>query len=230
MVEENKINEETNKKNTKKKNIVNEDVKKENDFAKVYLKSIRVSPKKLNLIISPIRGLNVERALNYLSFSQKRISYQIKKALQSAIANAENNHQLDVDKLYVHEASVGKGLVMKRFKPRAKGRGARILKPFSNLTIKLKEQSDVKESKNQSFEAFVTDPPYGIASSTGGEKVSELLQRTMTIFSEAMEKGKRIVMAISNPELIQITNFKKIYQFEWYIHKSLTRYIMSELA
>ena len=144
MAEENKINEDINKKD-KKKNVVAENIKNENDFAKVYLKSIRVSPKKLNLIISPIRGLNVEKALNYLSFSQKRISDQIKKALQSAIANAENNHQLDVDKLYVHEASVGKGLVMKRFKPRAKGRGVRILKPFSNLTIKLKEKSDVKE-------------------------------------------------------------------------------------
>ena len=143
MVEEDKINEETNKK-SKKKNIVNETIKKDNDFAKVYLKSMKVSPKKLNIIISPIRGLNVEKALNYLSFSQKRISYQIKKALQSAIANAENNHQLDVDKLYVHEASVGKGLVMKRFRPRAKGRGARILKHFSNLTIKLKEQSETK--------------------------------------------------------------------------------------
>ena len=143
MVEEDKINEETNKK-SKKKNIVNETIKKDNDFAKVYLKSIKVSPKKLNIIISPIRGLNVEKALNYLSFSQKRISYQIKKALQSAIANAENNHQLDVDKLYVHEASVGKGLVMKRFRPRAKGRAARILKHFSNLTIKLKEQSETK--------------------------------------------------------------------------------------
>jgi len=88
------------------------------------------------------------------------------------------------------------------------------------------EKGDVGESKNQRFEAIVTDPPYGIASSTGGEKISELLQRAMTIFSEAMEEGKRIVMAISNPELIQTTNFKKIYQFEWYIHKSLTRYIM----
>ena len=143
MVEEDKINEETNKK-SKKKNIVNETIKKNNDSAKVYLKSIKVSPKKLNIIISPIRGLIVEKALNYLSFSQKRISYQIKKALQSAIANAENNHQLDVDKLYVHEASVGKGLVLKRFRPRAKGRGARILKHFSNLTIKLKEQSETK--------------------------------------------------------------------------------------
>ena len=143
MVEEDKINEETNKK-SKKKNIVNETIKKDNDSAKVYLKSMKVSPKKLNIIISPIRGLIVEKALNYLSFSKKRISYQIKKALQSAIANAENNHQLDVDKLYVHEASVGKGLVLKRFKPRAKGRGARILKHFSNLTIKLKEQSETK--------------------------------------------------------------------------------------
>ena len=148
MVEENKINDDTNKKD-KKKNVVAENIKNENDYAKVYLKSIKVSPKKLNLIISPIRGLNVEKALNYLSFSQKRISDQIKKALQSAIANAENNHQLDVDKLYVHEASVGKGLVMKRFRARAKGRGVRILKPFSNLTIKLKEQSDVKETKKK---------------------------------------------------------------------------------
>ena len=148
MVEENKINDDANKKD-KKKNVVAENIKNENDFAKVYLKSIKVSPKKLNLIISPIRGLNVEKALNYLSFSQKRISFQIKKALQSAIANAENNHQLDVDKLYVYEASVGKGLVMKRFRARAKGRGVRILKPFSNLTIKLKEQSDVKETKKK---------------------------------------------------------------------------------
>ena len=148
MVEEDKINEETNKK-SKKKNIVNETIKKDNDFAKVYLKSIKISPKKLNIIISPIRGLNVEKALNYLSFSQKRISYQIKKALQSAIANAENNHQLDVDKLYVHEASVGKGLEMKRFKPRAKGRGVRIIKHFSNLTIKLKEQSETKQKENE---------------------------------------------------------------------------------
>ena len=148
MVEEDKINEETNKK-SKKKNIVNETIKKDNDSAKVYLKSIKVSPKKLNIIISPIRGLNVEKAQNYLSFSQKRISYQIKKALQSAIANAENNHQLDVDKLYVHEASVGKGLVMKRFKPRAKGRGVRVLKHFSNLTIKLKEQSEIKQKEKE---------------------------------------------------------------------------------
>ena len=148
MVEKNKTDEEINKKN-KKKNVVNEIIKKDNDFAKVYLKSVKVSPKKLNIIISPIRGLNVEKALNYLSFSQKRISYQIKKALQSAIANAENNHQLDVDKLYVYEASVGKGIVMKRFRARAKGRGARILKHFSNLTIKLKEQIEIQQKEEK---------------------------------------------------------------------------------
>ena len=141
MVEKNKTDDEINKKN-KKKNVVNEIAKKDNDFAKVYLKSIKVSPKKLNIIISPIRGLNAEKALNYLSFSQKRISYQIIKALQSAIAIAENNHQFDVVNLYVHDASVGNGLVMKRFRPRAKGRGVRILKRFSNLTIKLKEQKE----------------------------------------------------------------------------------------
>ena len=124
--------------------------KKDDNLAKVYLKSVKISPKKLNMIISPIRGLNVERAINYLSFSQKRIALQVKKALQSAIANAENNHQLDVDKLYIYEASVGRGLVMKRFKPRAKGRGVKILKPFSNLTIKLKEQIiDTNLKKNE---------------------------------------------------------------------------------
>ncbi|MBH71429.1 MAG: 50S ribosomal protein L22 [Alphaproteobacteria bacterium MarineAlpha6_Bin6] len=156
MVENNKINEQDSNKEKKNK-VVNEAIKKDNDFAKVYLKQIRISPKKLNIIISPIRGVNVEKALNYLSFSQKRISYQIKKALQSVIANAENNHQLDVDKLYVHEASVGRGLVMKRFKARAKGRGVRILKPFSNLTIKLKEQIEAKEKKSQNNKKIVED-------------------------------------------------------------------------
>ncbi|PPR35085.1 MAG: 50S ribosomal protein L22 [Alphaproteobacteria bacterium MarineAlpha6_Bin4] len=140
------------KKENKENKTINKDVqKKDTDFAKVYLKSVRISPKKLNIIISPIRGLNVEKALNYLSFSQKRISIQIKKAIQSGIANAENNHQLDVDKLYIHEASVGRGIVMKRFRPRAKGRGVKILKPFSNLTIKLKEQIEkkiIKEKNN----------------------------------------------------------------------------------
>ena len=147
MVEKNKTDDEINKKN-KKKNVVNEIAKKDNDFARVYLKSIKVSPKKLNIIISPIRGLNAEKALNYLSFSQKRISYQIKKALQSAIANAENNHALDIDKLYVDEAFVGKNMVMKRWRARARGRAAKILKPFSQLTIILKEQNINNEIMN----------------------------------------------------------------------------------
>ena len=150
MVESKNIKKDINKKKENKnvkKDIVE---KKDQSLAKVYLKSVRISPKKLNIIISPIRGLNVEKAINYLSFSKKRIALQVKKALQSGIANAENNHQLDVDKLYIHEASVGKGLVMKRFKPRAKGRGVRILKPFSNLTIKLKEQiKDTSIKKNK---------------------------------------------------------------------------------
>ena len=124
-----------NTKKSKKKT----DIETENQ-AKVFLKSIRVSPIKLNLVVSPIRGLEVEKAINYLSFSNKRIAIQVKKALQSAIANAENNHQLDVDNLFVFEASVGKGMVMKRFRPRARGRGSKIFKPFSNLTIKLKEK------------------------------------------------------------------------------------------
>ena len=133
-------NEIKNKKDrTAEKKIVNKTIKEDNQ-AKVYLKSIRISPIKLNLVVSPIRGAKVEKAINYLSFSSKRIAIQVKKALQSAIANAENNHQLDVDKLYVSEASVGRDMVMKRFRARARGRGAKILKPFSNLTIKLKER------------------------------------------------------------------------------------------
>ena len=133
-------NEMKNKKDrTAEKKIVNKTIKEDNQ-AKVYLKSIRISPIKLNLVVSPIRGERVEKAISYLSFSNKRIAIQVKKALQSAIANAENNHQLDVDKLYISEISVGKGMVMKRFRERARGRGAKILKPFSNLTIKLKER------------------------------------------------------------------------------------------
>ena len=128
----------TNDSDSKKKNV-SKTIQQENQ-AKVFLKSIRVSPIKLNLVVSPIRGEKVEKAINYLSFSNKRIAIQVKKALQSAIANAENNHQLDVDKLYISEISVGKDMVMKRFRARARGRGAKILKPFSNLTIKLKER------------------------------------------------------------------------------------------
>ena len=110
--------------------------------AKSVVRNLRVSPQKLNLVATMIRGLDVNKAIAALSFSRRRIADDVKKALQSAIANAENNHSLDVDRLFVKEAHVGKGLVMKRFRARAKGRGARILKPFSHLTIIVGERGE----------------------------------------------------------------------------------------
>ncbi|QAY97000.1 50S ribosomal protein L22 [Methylovirgula ligni] len=107
--------------------------------AKAVTRMIRVSPQKLNLVAQLIRGKKVERALAELQFSRKRIAADVKKTLESAIANAENNHSLDVDDLVVAEAFVGKGLVLKRFSPRARGRAGRIEKPFSNLTIVVRE-------------------------------------------------------------------------------------------
>ncbi len=100
---------------------------------------IRTSPQKLNLVAAMIRGKKVEKALSDLTFSKKRIADDVKKCLQSAIANAENNHNLDVDELIVAEAYVGKNLTMKRGKPRARGRFGRIVKPFSELTIKVRQ-------------------------------------------------------------------------------------------
>lgn len=102
-------------------------------------KMIKGSPQKLNLVAEMIRGQKVERALNDLAFSKKRMSNEVKKILESAIANAENNHNLDVDSLIVTEASVGKSLVMKRWRPRARGRSAKILKPFSRIRIVVRE-------------------------------------------------------------------------------------------
>ena len=102
--------------------------------------SIRTSPRKLNLVAQTIRGLNAEKAVAELSFSKKRIAKVVLAVLQSAIANAENNHQLNIDKLFVSEAFVGKGLVMKRMHARGRGRGARVLKPFSNLTVVVTER------------------------------------------------------------------------------------------
>ncbi|MEH3145016.1 MAG: 50S ribosomal protein L22 [Methylobacterium frigidaeris] len=107
--------------------------------AKAVARMLRVSPQKLNLVAQLIRGKKVATALADLQFSQKRISVEVKKCLESAIANAENNHDLDVDDLVVKEAYVGKALVLKRFHARARGRGARILKPFANLTIVVRE-------------------------------------------------------------------------------------------
>jgi len=107
--------------------------------ARAVTRNIRVSPQKLNLVAALIRGKKVNVALADLAFSRKRIAIDVKKTLESAIANAENNHDLDVDALVVKEAWVGKALVMKRFSPRARGRVGAIHKPFSNLTIVVRE-------------------------------------------------------------------------------------------
>lgn len=104
--------------------------------------AIRTSPRKLNLVAQSIRGMGAENAVAELTFSKKRIAKAALGVLQSAIANAENNHQLNIDKLYVSEAYIGKGLVMKRMHARGRGRGARVLKPFSNLTIVVSERGE----------------------------------------------------------------------------------------
>jgi large subunit ribosomal protein L22 len=111
-----------------------------NSKAKAILRNVRVSPRKLNLVAAQIRGMKVNKALDVLAFSRKRIAIDVRKTLASAIANAENNHGLDIDTLVVDEASVGQAIVMKRFQARAKGRGVGIKKPFSHLTITLREQ------------------------------------------------------------------------------------------
>ncbi len=110
--------------------------------AKATVRMLRVSPQKLNLLAQLIRGKKVATALADLEFSRKRISVEVKKALESAVANAENNHDLDVDDLVVAEAWVGKDMVMKRFAARARGRAGRIEKPFSNITIVVREVAD----------------------------------------------------------------------------------------
>ena len=110
--------------------------------ARAYSRSIRVSPRKLNLVAQLIRGKSAEAALAQLKFSPKRIAEEVLTVLESAIANAENNHQLDVDQLIVSEAYVGKSLVMKRWQSRARGRVGHIAKPFSNLTIIVREKRE----------------------------------------------------------------------------------------
>ena len=107
--------------------------------ARAKLRMLRTSPQKLNLVAGLIRGKKVEQALTDLTFSKKRISDDVKKCLQSAIANAENNHQLDVDVLVVAEAYCGKNLIMKRGRPRARGRFGKIIKPFSEITIVVRQ-------------------------------------------------------------------------------------------
>jgi large subunit ribosomal protein L22 len=110
--------------------------------ARAVARALRTGPRKLNLVAATIRGLDAGQALNVLTFSKRRIAREVKKVLQSAIANAENNHQLDVDRLVVAEATVGRGLVMKRWRPRARGRVGQIQKPFSNLTLVMREREE----------------------------------------------------------------------------------------
>ena len=108
---------------------------------------IRISPTKLSILVNSIVNMKVSSAVNQLQFSSKRISRTILKVLNAAIANAENNKQLDIDKLFIKEAYVGKSLRMKRWRPRAKGRAASIIKPFSKVTIVVEERSETKKEK-----------------------------------------------------------------------------------
>ncbi len=110
--------------------------------AKAMTRVMRTSPRKLNLVCQTIRGKSADAYLAEITFYKRRIAGSVMKTLQSAIANAENNHQLDVDRLYVAEATVGKSFVMKRFRPRARGRAGRILKPWSRLTVVVREREE----------------------------------------------------------------------------------------
>ena len=112
------------------------------DEARAVTRNLRISPQKLNLVAGMIRGKKVGQALAELTFSRKRIAQDVRKTLESAVANAENNHDLDVDELVVSQAYVGKNLVMKRYRARARGRGARIFKPFSQITIVVKQAEE----------------------------------------------------------------------------------------
>jgi len=121
-------------------------VRTQEGMALAATKNLKISTQKLNLVAAMIRGKKVDKAINDLQFSRKRIAQDVLKTLKSAIANAENNHNLDIDELYVNEAYVGKNLVLKRWKPRARGRVGRIQKPFSQLTVVVK-QLDNEEAK-----------------------------------------------------------------------------------
>ena len=120
-------------------------MQKNKNVVKAINKNVRSSPRKINLLLKNIRGKKTDIVIRDLSFARQRIAFEIKKTVQSAIANAENNNQYDIDNLYVAEAYVGKSIVLKRFRPRAKGRASPIKKPYSNLTIVLAEKKTKKE-------------------------------------------------------------------------------------
>ena len=115
-------------------------MKKDKNIIKAINRNVRSSPRKINILLKNIRGKKVDTAIRDLSFARKRIAFEIKKTVQSAVANAENNNQYDIDNLYIKEAYVGKSIVLKRFRARAKGRASGIKKPYSNLTIILHEK------------------------------------------------------------------------------------------
>ena len=125
-------------------------MQKNENIVKAINKNVRSSPRKINLLLKNIRGKKADTVLRDLSFARQRIARDIKKTVQSAIANAENNNQYDIDNLYVKEAYVGKSLVLKRFRARAKGRASAIKKPYSNLTIILSENIKKKEESHGS--------------------------------------------------------------------------------
>ena len=120
-------------------------MQKNKNIVKAVNRNVRSSPRKINILLKNIRGKKADIAIRDLSFARQRIAFEIKKTLQSAIANAENNNQYDIDNLYIKEAYVGKSIVLKRFRPRAKGRASPIKKPYSNLTIILSENTNKKE-------------------------------------------------------------------------------------
>ena len=120
-------------------------MQKNKNIVKAINKNVRSSPRKINLLLKNIRGKKVDVAIKDLSFARQRIAFEIKKTVQSAIANAENNNQYDIDNLYIKEAYAGKSIVLKRFRPRAKGRASGIKKPYANLTIILSENINQKK-------------------------------------------------------------------------------------
>ena len=117
---------------------------KNKNLVKAINKNVRSSPRKINILLKNIRGKKADIAVRDLSFARQRIAFDIKKTVQAAIANAENNNQYDIDNLYIEEAYVGKSIVLKRFRPRAKGRASGIKKPYSNITIILSENISKK--------------------------------------------------------------------------------------
>tara|TARA_B100001013_G_scaffold125588_1_gene73170 strand:- start:120 stop:503 length:384 start_codon:yes stop_codon:yes gene_type:complete len=123
-------------------------MQKNKNIVRAVNRNVRSSPRKINVLLKNIRGKKADIAIRNLSFTRQRIASEIKKTLQSAVANAENNNQYDVDKLFVKEAYVGKSIVLKRFRPRAKGRASAIKKPYTNLTIILSENIQKKEESH----------------------------------------------------------------------------------